>query len=640
MLRKLIAALAVMSIISSAAFAAIDLRFPYANATLRLPPASDPFPGLGTYYTALSQGMSSALWNPASLGRLKLSEVSLGWATSAGLTEVNKETKVNELSGTMEVGGGGTADIKSPINYAVFFRYPADLIGVGTTTREITINTNAKYVTNSSGLNFSAAQKVNDWLVVGFGSYNPVAADFDIAGDFPLTGRMAMSLYGKSFGDMQFTNDGKLRYTFNSDGTVSTLETTQPVWSGYLSQEATIPFTSLTELRNNLRVESPYMATLASKYQNVYFGLNIIPMSASGQIENDVRAVCSSTTNDQLIYVPNFDPNDQTQAGNWLADPDKYATEAGYSRKTIDLPNGEIVGDAKYRGYYAGSASRMDFGMQYDVGEWLTLGLALENFGGAVMNLKGDGQAAYVNYRDVSTAEIDTLLQPGSNSTWTIFKNAWITTTEVNGTPLFLESEKTFAMPKRTRMGAVIKKPILIALDYEQNQTGFVVPGTNEASNINVSNLNFLRLGVETQVFALPWWLRLGTTLAFKPTITGGVSTEAIDRAFQFGVLPTRLDLGTEANFWSYKVAGSFGINAMPAINLMQFDMMNADLAKMVYYSLTLNKEAWTVNYLCQVDVMSTAATYGDKPVDAQGNRNFEANDLKYLQTLGVTYRF
>ncbi|MBU0672519.1 MAG: hypothetical protein KJ732_05785, partial [Candidatus Margulisbacteria bacterium] len=51
---------------------AADIDFPYGRFSLRLPPAEDPFPGLGNYYSTLSKGMKSALWNPASLGKLEL----------------------------------------------------------------------------------------------------------------------------------------------------------------------------------------------------------------------------------------------------------------------------------------------------------------------------------------------------------------------------------------------------------------------------------------------------------------------------------------------------------------------------------------------------------------------------------------
>ena len=50
---------------------AADVNFPYARINLKLPPAQDPCPGLGNYYSALSYGLASVRWNPASLAKLK-----------------------------------------------------------------------------------------------------------------------------------------------------------------------------------------------------------------------------------------------------------------------------------------------------------------------------------------------------------------------------------------------------------------------------------------------------------------------------------------------------------------------------------------------------------------------------------------
>jgi hypothetical protein len=634
MRKAVLSTLAIFLLLSSLALAA-DVDFPYGTIKLRLSPADDPFPGFGDYYTTIDKGMKSALWNPASLGKLKLSEATLGLATAAGSYSIDKVSKINETRGSFEVGAGSTTT--SFMNYALFFRYPGQ-IGSGLTTKEVEINSNLKYSTSVSGNNFSAAQRVNDWLTVGFASYNPIEVGFDLAGNFPITGRTTMNMYGANMGDLRITSRGSLEYTFAPGITYES----GAVWSGFLSQEATIPFINMSELRNDLNIQAPYVGTIAARRGNFYAGINLLPVSASSVIDNDVRTVVSSDTPDCNFYSPNFDPNNQQDIINWVTNEAKYGTSAGYNSKLVDLPQGELVANTKYRGYYNGSTARFDLGMMYDVSEWFTVGLNLENFGGAALNMKGNGLASYMTYRDVNTQEAGNLFEPGTAGEWKIFTDRWITTYEAGGKPLYLEPEKNYALPKRVRCGFTLRRPFLIAVDLESNQNTITIPGSVEASNLNISNLTFLRIGVETRVFVLPWWLRGGTTLALKPTVTG-LQSEAQDtltKAFKYGVLPLKLDLGTSINFWSYLVDGSFGINGLPLINLLQVDTTNIDLSKMVYCNLGLTKDAWQVNYLLQADPLASAAAYNKKPDPPGGKKSFEFTDVKYLQTLAVTYRF
>lgn len=625
-------------IISSSLAATPDLYYPYGRVSLVLPPSENPFPGLGSYYTTLDKGMKSAPWNPATLGKLKLSEAAFSISTASGSYDLSKITKINEMSQTVEVGAGSGS--KASFDTAIFFRHPSAINGMA--TKEVSVLSSVGYGTSISGINFSAAQRINNWLVVGFTSNNPLDASTSLGGNLPTTAKLGLNLYGKSLGDMQFTNTGKLRYTFNPSNPV-TYETTQPVWSGFLTQETTFPFTNLSEVRNSINVQTPYLATLAAQFGSVYTGLNILPISATGKVDNDVRTVINSDVDNQFLYVPNFDPNNQAEIAQWTLDPDKYGTSAGYSRKQIDLPAGDVVANGRYRGFYTGSTSRLDLGFLYDVSDWCTVGLDLENIGGAALNMKGDNISNFISYRNINTAEVNNLLQPGQDSTWTPFFNTWVSTNEAGkDKPMYLEPEKNFPLPKRVRLGVAIKRPFLILLDLEQNQTPFSLSGSNEASTLTINNLNLLRFGFETQWFTLPLWSRFGTTFALKPSITGGdpSTVDSLNKVFKYGLLPLKIEFGSSLKLWDYLYTDSFGINALPAVNLLQFDINNVDLSKMIYYSATINKGSWDVNYLFQLDPLATASTYGEKPADSKGQRTFATSDLKYVQTLGVTYKF
>ncbi|MFH1542068.1 MAG: hypothetical protein ABIE84_03140 [bacterium] len=615
---------------------AADVYYPYVDLRFKVAPSQNPFPGLGSGYSTLSKGMKTTFWNPASLGKLKLSEASFDTVSTSLPQTYSKTSSLDESSSTAEGG----------VEYGFFFRSPEE-IGTGINTTEVNLISSLNYATESTGTNFSSALKVNDWLSVGFASNSPVGFDLGIAGELPTTVRSVTDLRGTDMSPMQITSAGKLQYTFDSGSSVTTYESTQNLWSGFLSQEATIPLTTLTELRNNVAMQSPYAGTVAINHGNFFAGLNLVPVSATMNLENDIRTVVNSDTEDIFLYVPDFDSENETDLSNWINDPDRYSTSAGYRRKQLKLPSGDIIATAKYRGVYHASTARMDIGSIWDITDWFTVGVAMENMGGANLDFAGSNLAAYYSYREVNTAEtgsMDELMQPGGKSSFELISDRWISSTEAGDTPLYLEPEKTYELPKKIRYGFALKRPFLIAVDFEKNQTPikYISQENNVPTETIISDINYLRVGLESQLLFFPAWSRLGLTLMSKPTITG-LTAEAqasLDDAFQFGYLPVRLDLGLEINFWGTIVGNSTTINPQIILNSLQLDIYNADLNKLLYTNLYFNREAWTVSYITQVDPIATGIGYSNKTVAAGTEKAFEISDLKFVNTIGVTYRF
>ncbi len=622
---------------------AADLNFPYMSVTMSAPPSEDPIPGLGTYYSTIAKGMKSALWNPAGLGKLKLAEVSLSAPLATDSYEYQRSFNIEETGGELEfdpgsIGGGG--------NYGLFFRYPQD-IGPGLATREIEVMGHAIYATDTTGINFSTAQKVNEWVTVGFAANNPFEINSTLSGAFPVTAKATTSFYGQDIGDMEIGLDGKLRYTYTDGPVPVTYESTAAVWNGFLSQEATLPVITFSELRNDMSFNSPYTGTIASHYGDLYVGLNMVPISATANIDNDMRALVDADTQDIYLYTPNFDPNDPNDINQWSLDPNRYGSANGFQRKDILLPAGDVVATAKYKGFYSASTTRFDLGGMYDVTDWLTVGLVLENIGGSTLNFHGTGRSAFVSYRKTNTEEADSfdeLLQPGGKNVVDLISDQWITSFEVNGRELYLEEEKNIALPRRIRYGIAFKKPFLILIDFEQNQNTISIDTVenDQAKTYNISNISFLRIGTETQLLMFPMWLRGGLTLMAKPTVTGlePDAQESFDNAFQFGYLPVRFDMGSDINFWGTFVGGSFGINGQSVFNFAQADATNPDMSKILFWTGYVARDAWTVTYRAVFDPAATAAAYGSKTVPAGTEKSFEVSDVRLIQTLGVTYRF
>jgi len=630
-------------LLSATLLYAADLDFPYMSIKMSLPPTEDPIPGLGSYYTTIAKGMKSALWNPAGLGKLKLTETAISAPLATESYEYQRSFNVEESGGEIEfdpgsVGGGG--------NYGLFFRYPQD-IGPGLATREVEVMGHALYATETTGINFSTAQKVNEWGTVGFAANSPFEISGSLSGAFPVTAKAITSFYGQDLGPMQIGTDGKLRYTFEGGPVPVTYESAATVWSDFLSQEATLPIITFSELRNDMSFQSPYTGTIASHYGNLYVGLNMVPISATANIDNDIRAVVDADTQDIYLYTPNFDPNNETDIQDWSLDPNRYASSNGFQRKDILLPAGDVIATAKYKGFYSASTTRFDLGGMYDVADWLTVGLVLENIGGSTLNFRGSGRSAFYSYRETNTEEADSfddLMQPGGKNVIDLISDQWITSFEVNGRELYLEEEKNIALPRRIRYGIALKKPFLILIDFESNQKTISIDTVenDQPTTYNISNISFLRIGTETQFFVLPMWLRGGLTLMAKPSVTGlnAEAQESFDNLFQFGYLPVRFDMGSDINFWGTFVGGSFGINGQSLFNFIQADATDPDLSKIIYWTSYVARDAWTVTYRAVLDPAATAAAYGSKTVPAGTEKEFEVSDVKLIQTLGVTYRF
>jgi len=601
-----------------------DVDYPYVRLRLKVPPTTKP------------------LCNPASLGKLENVQAEVNFNQSNLNVNYIRPQNFTESSGTFEGEAGGEA-IGS---YGYFFREPTAIPSL--TTQEVTFNTQLNYDNTNSVTNFSAAQRVNDWLVVGFASQNPLDASLDIAGDFPFTAKAETNLYGKDFsGGMRFTADGKLEYDFTGGPATVTYTSEASAWSGFLSQEAVIPLTNLTEMRNNLNLSSPYVGTVAAKWRDILFGLNIMPIQASASFDNNIRSVVPTDTTDIYLYNPNFDPDNEADIADWTTSEARYGSRNGYNRNTISLPAGEIIATTKYSGFYQASTARFDLGTMYDVNDWLTVGFMLENVGGASLNFSGSGISTYINHRDINTSEADSLsdiLLPGNQIDCNLVTDTWTTTNEVNSTKLFLEAGKNYSLPKRLKLSLSLKQPFLIALDYEQNQTPVIFTSyeNNRSRLITINNLSLIHLALESQLFVLPLWLKGGTTFALKPDINGLSiqQQQTFDTLFQFGLLPTKLDLGLYTKAWGTTIGTSIGVSAQSILSLAQFDTTSSDLTKLGQFSLYALREQWQVTYLAQFDPAGTYYIYSSKTVAAGEKKSFATSDLRFMQTLGVTYRF
>jgi len=619
-------------------FAAVPGQdFPYVRIQLRTPPLESSLPGFGSYYSTIFKGAETLMWNPALLSKTKYINSTLSLVSDSGFFDYTYKYDTEDQ--TQKLG-----DLEN-INASIFFT--SDPSVTGTTTREHSVH--AIYSTKGTGLNFAQALKLNDWLSFGFISRSDAGGAIDMSGNFDVLMRFDADFTSSTLNledklTINIDHDGLATAIITAEGTTYTQKLEQELWDGFLHQKSDVPCTTILEARNDVNISAPLTLGGAAKWRELAVGLSLTPLMANCNINNSARVVINDGTPDIVFYQPNFDPANEQSILNWAQDPNQYGSEIGYKRNTIHVPAGEVIGEAEYKGFYQASTAKVDLGTTYDIGEILTVGLALENIGGATFDFKGTGRVSYVNARIGSSEAPST--DPTKELTWNPFPDTFST---VEGTEkYYLEEQLKGELPKKIRFGLALHRPFLIAIDYEQNSTPINIKyedkDTKQTKIGTVSNINLARIGIESQVLALPWWVRGSAILMFKPSLSNfeKETQDSIDRVFKYGFLPLGLELGNEFNLWGVIAGGAAGFNLTPLISMVQLDTTNFDLNKIIYYNTFVSYGPWRVSYLASFDPGACAGAYASRedktkkvesPWDAMSY-------LRFIQTLKVSYTF
>ncbi|OGC09020.1 hypothetical protein A3J90_06295 [candidate division WOR-1 bacterium RIFOXYC2_FULL_37_10] len=630
----------IIAILTTTVYAVQD--FPFTNITARFPGIDAPYPGLSNGFSSLGNGIRTVLWNPAGLAKIEKSEVYFGVNSTSLSSQASKLYNVEDQTFTI-----GDMTGESFSNKVLFTNDPT---ATELATREF--RAPIIYSPSTSGMDYKQAIKVNDWFTFGISSKGDTDIGLSVAGNFPAQYLLDSNLYGSTDflgSGISVNSDGKLTYSQTSP-IPYTYTSTGAAWSDFLSQTQRIPFTVNADMKNNVNVQSTLIFTGAAKVNDLSLGINFTPMSANLNVDNTAKAIVNAGTADFYLYTPNFNPNDANDVLNWTSDPNLYGTEAGYQKNYVRVPAGESVGEAKYTGFYNASAIRTDLGCMYDFGNVLTLGAVLENFGAAGFNLKGTGQVAYVDTR-INTTESPTITTTGNQIvfTWNPFTDTF---TPMDGTEnIGMLPAININLPQKTKLGLTLRKPLLITIDYElqNNPLVFTYQSTTGAYvEAQFSNIGILKLGMETQVFALPMWLKGSLSFLMKPNVIGldSSSEASFNQIFVLfdQYAPLSLDLSTAINLWGYKVGGAFGIDGSSLLSVLQLDTLNSNFGKTMYYNISLDKDYWHCVLQNNLDISSTATAYSN--ADKNGTINSSSTWTDYLQilrwttTLTVGYKF
>jgi len=613
--------------------------FPYLKIELHTPPQESATPGMGSYYSALPLGIETAMWNPSSLTTIDHAQTSLSYISQLKNATYGYEYDTDD--GTYSFSNIDYINV----NYYFTDKDNATAIATRSHTAE------AWYQTQSTGIKFSQAFRFNDWLSWGVVSQNNVGGSMDLSGNFPVTGKTSANFLNKSdfFGTgISVDTSGYLTaiHTTEGGGTFQ-YTTTQPLWSGFTSQQSDLPITVISEARNDVSINPGYTLCGAFQWKNLSIGASTTPISANANINNSARAVVNEGTADIAFYQPDFNTDDTADLINWIYDPNLYASENGYTKNLIKVPAGEVVGEARYKGFYQASTLRNDLGFRYDFGENISLGLVFENFSGASLDFRGTGRVAYVNSR-VSTAE-PSGIDPTQQFTWDLFTDEFETVAGTEG--LSLQELVNISLPKKTRIGLALKKPFLIALDYEQQQNPVVYTDNEHGRTITASNLRFIRIGGQTQLLFFPIIMNSGVNLLLKPDLAGLTASEedGINNTFRFGAIPAAFDLGLGFRAWGTDLAADFGFNATSLLSIYQLDTLNQDIGKLLYYSIRAQKDPWAFKYIASVDPGSTASAWSNRTdktekladiTTVEKGWDWVQKYSRWIQTFSISYSF
>lgn len=607
--------------------------FPYSNISLRFPGQEDPFPGMGTGFASLSDGISTALWNPAGLMKTRSAEFDIGTTTTAPPQPYDR---VYQTTDAAIDTGSGNAGLSGAILYT------GDLTANTLLTRDWTGHVN--YASYPSGSTFKQAIRVGNNFAFGVISRGETSAALDLRGSVPIQLKSDIDLSGgvSNFmkSGMSIGTDGKLTYSYNAGGTSYTYTSSQEVPGQFLKQTQRIPFETVSDSHNDLNIQSNLTLSGAAKWEKLSLGVNVTPLSATYNVDNTIRMLVKSDTADPFFYLPKFDPTIPADVANWMSDVSaRYADiNNGYNKKYIRIPAGESVLEARYKGFFTASAQRIDVGMIYDFSDVFSVGASIDNATAAELNFKGTGLVAYAQSR-VSTAEVPALLDPASAESYSPFTDSFSPLAGTEG--LGMAAETKIPLPQRVKFGATLRRPFLITLDYEQQNTPLIVRYQKEDqtyADLIISNIRLVRGGMETQLFFLPIWLRGGMTLMIKPTLSGAdaKTLDSFNQAFKYKALPLKLDLGSSFKIREFEIGDGLGVSVTSITALLQLDTLNNDFGRMAYYNLYMKRgEDWTVTFENTLDPAATATAYS-----AATNKNDYLSIAKWISTLTVSVRF
>lgn len=582
---------------------------------------SDPYPGLGTEYCSLAKGLETVLWNPAGLIKNeKPWDIVLDYGLNEPSTSFNDKTyKIKDQAFNM----GGSSLFQGGMFYT------DDTTDCNLSNlKERTITSVTDYKGQAAAIDrIGVAGKLGNF-VLGCTSLRDTKFGIDVTGTEPAIYQMNLDFKGFTGSGFTIGSDGKANFTYTpAGGSQYTVSTGSSLWSDFLAQNKNVPLTSSMTTQNSLTSKNGLIISGATKVGQVMIGVNMVPIEVSTVINNTADVTIASGATDVTFYQPKFNPGSQSDATTWATTTGQYDGSAGYKTTTVDIPDvGTKIMDMKYSGNYSGSAVRWDLGFLYDLGPNSTVGLNFENVNGAVLNMTGSGVATY-GYTKIDTNVTAPDITPNGTVIWNPFLANYAT---MQGTEnWYLPSVLKVELPRSIKLGITFKKPVILALDYEKD-----LHKAQGSAGGEISDMSFVRLGLEGRILMLPVGWRLGLGGMFKPSVSGNADlAKTVEDAYSaFFILPTSLDLGLNARSWGTEVGLAVRCAATPALRAAAAQIDN--LTEMVRYEIYGMRDNFKLSLVTAGEAFMT----GYKLTNSTGSAG--SVDLTWTSVMSVAYAF
>lgn len=602
--------------------AAIDSSYSYDYTQ---PPEFQP--SLNSEFSSLASGVTDVMVNPAGILRVPTLEVALGGSALVTNPIKSDENKVyvNDVS---------AVGIQDSPNSRAYARLTDDRSASTQEARPISINED---YSKGGGLNFfGATYRIADWLAVSISRKRPTEISFNYQALAPVLASAQADFRGTSVeaggagNSVGITSDGTAEVLIG--GTVVS-QSNGPVWSGFLQQGTSEVNWLNASANDSITDQNSIVISTAVKTGGINWGLNIMPETIDLNLDNDAYIMSDSGNSNLKVYIPNFDFSSTEEAIFWATQ--ECTTPDGFRTIEVETLAGSQLASAKVAGQYSASFVRMDLGMQWDPTDYLSFGGVYENFNDATVKLEGVTYV-YVQHMIDTSAHFPTL--EGS----TYFDPFLSSPTHEVDTENAIRNVLTMQpieLPRKLRFGFALKKPILIAVDWEQWQNEYQFSSDpahpDTAHNISVKNISFLKLGLESRIATLPMIVRGSITGMFKPE-TSDPQTEAnLDKLYSTTpLIPVDGNIYLGFGVYNGELGIGVGGGGLPLVQALMFDM--SSLVKVFYSNIYYKWGDWQVSYLFTLDPVLTGFSSDISTTAGQDSKI----DLMQTSTLSVGFKF
>jgi len=595
-MRKPFFSLLILVLFPFAAFCAsgaIDTSYSY---DYNQPPEFQP--SLNNQFTALSNGVADVLVNPAGIMRVATFEVALGLSGFV-------KNPIRSDENTVYVDDKGMKGTENSPNSRAYIRMTDDRTVVTAEPRPVTIDED---YSKGGGINyFGMTYRISDWLAFSVSRKRPTSASFDYSASSPFMLDAIADFTSTSFevgGPGNFINirdDGTMEVVL---GGVLVGTSEVAAWSGFLRQGTSEVNWLSGTFSNSITNQNSVIISAAVKTGQFSWGLNVIPMTVDMKLYNEVSVISDSKNSNVKFYIPNLDFASTFEAVNWITH--ECGLPSGYRSMEVETLAGQQIGSAKVAGNYSGSLTRMDLGMQWLPTDFFSVGAVYENFNGATLNLEGVDVIQYVEHRVDTASQMPTAT---GESYWNPFLP--VPTHEVE-TERIIRSTLTMQpieLPRNIKFGVALKKPLILALDWEQWQNEYRFssdPGHPESAHyISFSNISFMRLGMESRLFILPVVMRGSIKGMFKPTTNDKYTEDNLEEMYaNTPIYPVDANIYFGLGIFDGEFGFGFGGGGLPLLQAMMLDM--SSIAKVFYSNVYFTRGNWQISYLMTMDPVLT----------------------------------